>query len=214
MKKIISLLLLLNFSIKAQDVRIGNQVWTSKNLDVSTYSNGDDIPEVQDKTAWQNLETGAWCYYENKAENGTKYGKLYNWFAVNDPRGLAPKGYHIPKDKEWTILIEYLGGGLKAGTKMKSTSGWLQYFDSFKIIRSGNGTNTYDFSGLPGGVRDHVGDFGNVEALGFWWSSSVVALGNDRSIAYYRTLSNQKSSIYNYDFHSKKNGFSVRCLRD
>jgi len=214
MKKIISLLLLLNFSIKAQDVRIGNQVWTSKNLDVSTYSNGDDIPEVQDKTAWQNLETGAWCYYENESDNGTTYGKLYNWFAVNDPRGLAPEGYHIPKDKEWTILIEYLGGGLKAGTKMKSTSGWLKYFDSFKAICSGNGTNTYDFSGLPGGVRNELGGFYYIGSNGYWWSSSVVMLGNDRSIAYYRTLSNKKSSISNYDFNYKKDGFSVRCLRD
>ena len=92
-----------------------------------------------------------------------------------------------------------------AGKKMKTNTGWLG---------NGNGTNSSGFLGLPGGVRAHDGDFGNVEALGFWWSSSVVALGNDRSIAYYRTLSNQKSSISNYDFHSKKNGFSVRCIRD
>ena len=111
----------------AQTVTIGNQVWTSKNLDVSTYRNGDAIPQVQDANAWENLTTGAWCYYDNDASNGTKYGKLYNWYAVNDPRGLAPKGYHIPTDAEWTQLSDYLGGESKAGTKMKTTSGWNSY---------------------------------------------------------------------------------------
>jgi hypothetical protein len=93
-------------------ITIGNQVWTSKNLDVETYRNGDVIPQVQDQNAWNNLTTGAWCYYDNDASNGTKYGKLYNWYAVNDPRGLAPNGYHIPTDAEWTTLVNYLGGGI------------------------------------------------------------------------------------------------------
>ena len=134
----------------AQTVTIGSQVWTSKNLDVATYRNGDVIPQVQDPNAWENLTTGAWCYYDNDASNGTKYGKLYNWYAVNDPRGLAPKGYHIPSDAEWTQLSDYLGGESEAGTKMKSTSGWVE---------NGNGTNSSGFSGLPGGYRDYNGAF-------------------------------------------------------
>ena len=109
MKKLLSFLLLLSFTIKAQDVTIGKQTWATKNLDVESYRNGDAIPQVQDNTAWENLTTGAWCYYQNKAANGTKYGKLYNWYAVNDPRGLAPNGYHIPTDVEWTILTDNLG---------------------------------------------------------------------------------------------------------
>ena len=72
MKKLISLLLLLSFTIKAQDVKIGNQTWTSKNLDVTKYRNGDVIPQVQDVIAWSILTTGAWCYFENKTANGTK----------------------------------------------------------------------------------------------------------------------------------------------
>ena len=131
MKKLFSLILLLNFSIKAQDVTIGTQTWTSKNLDISTYRNGEVIPEVQDSAAWANLTTGAWCYYENSTAKGTIYGKLYNWYAVNDPRGLAPKGYHIPSDAEWTILTDYLGGDSIAGKQMKSTSGWFS-FDGIK----------------------------------------------------------------------------------
>ena len=133
MKKLLSLILLLSFTIKAQEIKIGTQTWTSKNLDVTTYRNGETIPQVQDRKALLSLKTGAWCYYDFKIANGIKYGKLYNWYAVNDPRGLAPKGYHIPTKEEWTMLTDYLGS--KAGKKMKSTSGW----DSFT---SGTGSKT------------------------------------------------------------------------
>jgi hypothetical protein len=91
-------------------VAIGTQVWTTKNLDVATYRNGDVISQVSDKDAWANLTTGAWCYYENDAKNGVKYGKLYNWYAVNDARGLAPAGWHVPTDYEWEVLSTFLGG--------------------------------------------------------------------------------------------------------
>ena len=111
----------------SQTVTIGTQVWTSKNLDVTTYRNGDVIPHVQDQEAWATLTTGAWCYYNNDPANGTKYGKLYNWYAVNDARGLAPQGYHIPSEAEWDTLLHYLGGCFAADTKMKSSSGWNSY---------------------------------------------------------------------------------------
>ena len=199
MKKLITLILLLSFTIKAQEIKIGTQTWTTKNLDVTKYRNGDAIPQVQDKNAWAKLKTGAWCYLENKTANGTSYGKLYNWYAVNDTRGLAPKGYHIPTDAEWTILTDNLGE--EAGTKMKSTSGW----DNF-----GNGTNTSGFAGLPGGCRNYDGNFANFGANGYWWSSSE---GNTNT-ALSRTL------YYYYDGNvlssndDKQSGFSVRCLRD
>jgi uncharacterized protein (TIGR02145 family) len=112
------------------EVTIGSQVWTSTNLDVSTFRNGDPIPQAKTDEEWKKAEENgepAWCYNDNDPSNGTKYGKLYNWHAVNDPRGLAPNGYHIPTDAEWTILTDYLGGEDNAGTKMKSTSGWLSY---------------------------------------------------------------------------------------
>ena len=130
MKKLLSLILLLSFTIKAQEIKIGTQTWTTKNLDVSKFRNGEAIPLAKTNAEWelagQNKQP-AWCYYENKGENGTTYGKLYNWFAVNDPRGLAPSGYHIPTDAEWTILTDYLGGDSIAGAKMKSTSGWNSF---------------------------------------------------------------------------------------
>ena len=200
MKILFSLILLLSLTIKAQDVTIGTQTWTSKNLNVSTYRNGDKIPQVQDVIAWSILTTGAWCYFENKTANGTTYGKLYNWYAVNDSRGLAPTGYHIPTDAEWTILINYLGGELVAGTKMKSTSGWEN---------NGNGINTSGFEGLPGGYLINDGDFDDVGACGSWWSSSEGSTDYPWS----RTLFNFMGGVFRHH-PPKQHGLSVRCLKD
>ena len=185
----------------AQNVTIGTQVWTSKNLNVSTYRNGDVIPQVQDANAWKNLTTGAWCYYDNDASNGTKYGKLYNWYAVNDPRGLAPNGYHIPTDEEWTKLTDYLGGESEAGKKMKSTSGWKD---------NGNETNSSGFSGLPGGYRGYNGTLFNIDNYGHWWSSAKYGTKN---LAWYRSLY-YGDGIVDRSYYVKRSGFSVRCLRD
>jgi uncharacterized protein (TIGR02145 family) len=105
----------------SQTVTIGTQVWMKENLNVSTFKNGDPIPEAKTDEEWKkarNNKQPAWCYYDNDLANGAKYGKLYNWYAVNDPRGLAPSGYHVPTDKEWSILTNFLGSD--AGTKMKS----------------------------------------------------------------------------------------------
>ena len=180
--------------------KIGTQTWTTKNLDVTTYRNGDAIPQVQDAKAWENLRTGAWCYYENETANGSTYGKLYNWYAVNDPRGLAPAGYHIPTEAEWSTLTNYLGGETIAGTKMKSKTGWEN---------NGNGTNTSGFAGLPGGYRNGDGDFSNIGAGGDWWSSSESNTNN----AWYRYLYSNNGDVDSY-YNYKRNGFSVRCLRD
>ena len=202
LKTVLSLFIVMLFAQinYGQTVTIGTQVWTSKNLNVSTYRNGDVIPQVQDQNAWANLTTGAWCYYDNDASNGTKYGKLYNCYAVNDPRGLAPNGYHIPTDAEWTKLTDYLGGQSEAGRKMKSISGWKN---------NGNGTDSSGFSGLPGGLRGYDGTFSSIGYFGYWWSSTE----SDALYAWSRDL----FCSYGYvdrDDNYKKNGFSVRCLRD
>jgi uncharacterized protein (TIGR02145 family) len=181
-------------------IKIGTQTWTTKNLDVETYRNGEVIPQVQDAKAWANLSTGAWCYYENETANGSTYGKLYNWYAVNDPRGLAPKGYHIPTDKEWTILSENLGGESKAGTKMKSSSGWKN---------NGNGTNTIGFEGLPGGYRGSRGNFVSGGADGYWWTSSDFSANSSWS----RDLFFGNNIVYRND-DNKRIGYSMRCLKD
>ena len=181
-------------------IKIGTQVWTSQNLDVATYRNGDVVPQVQDQNVWASLETGAWCYYDNDASNGTKYGKLYNWYAVNDPRGLAPKGFHIPSDAEWTILTDYLGGRAAAGTKMKSSTGW----DS-----NGNDINSSGFAGFPGGCRSSIGTFYSIFRNGDWWSATE----NNSDYAWYCYLYYDNGFV-SRSYYSKQNAFSVRCLGD
>ena len=218
----------------AQTVTIGNQTWTTKNLDVATFRNGDAIPQAKTDEEWSAAginEQPAWCYYENDPKNGTKYGKLYNWYAVNDSRGLAPTGYHIPTDEEWTVLSTFLGGEDVAGKKMKSSSGWNGYdcqkcnggSAEFKKIcsackgtqsnssepLSGNGTNSSGFTGLPGGYRAKNGNFGNVGYYLSWWSASE----SNESNAWSRGLGNYSSSLSRYK-HYKLDGVSVRCVRD
>lgn len=187
-------------SVDEGEVKIGDQVWTSKNLNVSTYRNGDTIPQVQDANAWRNLSSGAWCYYENNTAKFSAYGKLYNWYAVNDTRGIAPTGYHIPTDKEWTTLSDNLGGDSIAGTKMKSTSGWFN---------DGNGSNTSGFAALPGGCRSDNGDFVAIGAYGYWWSSSETRPFN----AWYRNLDFDHDDLDRVNA-IKPYGYSVRCIRD
>ena len=200
MKKLITLILLLSFTIKAQDVTIGTQTWTTKNLDVSKFRNGEAIPLAKTNAEWELAgDNKQPAYYENKGENGTTYGKLYNWFAVNDPRGLAPSGYHIPTDAEWTILTDYLGGESIACTKMKSKRGW------HKSV--GNGTNTSGFAALPGGYRDYYGNFRYIGIYASWWSSSENGGGDAR----YRYMDNNSVKE---NYHSLYNGLSVRCIKD
>jgi len=187
----------------AQTVTIGTQVWMTKNLDVSTFRNGDPIPEAKTNEEWKKAgenKQPAWSYYENDPKNGAKYGKLYNWYAVNDSRGLAPVGYHIPTDAEWTTLTTFLGGESVAGTKMKSKSGWAE---------NGNGTNASGFSGLPGGYRGSSGPFNDVGYYGYWWSSTEY----DAFSAWSRDLDYGIGGVGRYG-DGKRNGFSVRCLRD
>ena len=113
-----------------KQVKIGGQIWMAQNADVERFRNGDFIQEAKTNQEWMKAfdnRQPAWCYYNNDPSQGTKHGKLYNWYAVNDPRGLAPLGWHVPANNEWSILIEYLGGDYVAGPKMKSVDGWRSY---------------------------------------------------------------------------------------
>ena len=189
--------------VLSQDITIGTQTWTSKNLDVSTFRNGEAIPEAKNAKQWSKAgdnKTAVFCYYEYDSKNGKVYGKLYNWFAVNDSRGLAPKGYHIPSDAEWTILTDFLGGSKISGKKMKSKDGWSN---------DGNGDNSSGFNGLPGGYCNDSGGFINVTENGGWWSSSEDSTDS----AWNRDLGKNNTKVYRYNI-SENIGFSVRCLRD
>ena len=192
-----------NTAVFLPTIVIGTQQWMNKNLDVAFYRNGDPIPQVTNTTAWAALNTGAWCYYNNDSTQGNKYGKLYNWFAVNDPRGLAPQGWHIPSDAEWTTLETTLGGSSVAGAKMKE-AGTINW-----VTPNTGGNNNCGFAGLPGGARDGNGTFIVVGNVGGWWSSTEF----NSTFAWFRTLGTSHVRIDrpNDDKHF---GFSVRCLRD
>jgi uncharacterized protein (TIGR02145 family) len=185
-------------------IQIGTQKWMSKNLDVAFYRNGDPIPQVTDPTAWAGLTTGAWCYYNNDPIEGYKYGKLYNWYAVNDPRGLAPQGWHIPSDAEWTTLETTLGGSSVAGGKMKEpgTHNWT--------FHNTGADNSSGWAGLPGGDRTSNGSFGGIGKSGKWWSSTELLT----SSAWYRGLDGSNGDLTRDGYGGKRSGFSVRCLRD
>jgi uncharacterized protein (TIGR02145 family) len=184
-------------------VVIGTQQWMQKNLEVAFYRNGDPIPQVTDLTVWAALTTGAWCYYNNDPNTGFIYGKLYNWYAVNDARGLAPVGWHIPTDAEWTTLENSLGGASVAGGKIKEpgTTHWA--------TPNTSADNTSGLASLPGGYRDYLGPFSNVGYDCSWWSSTQA----NTTTAWSRYLFYTSGNINRFNV-VKISGFSVRCLRD
>jgi uncharacterized protein (TIGR02145 family) len=191
---------------------IDSQIWTSKNLDVSTYRDGTAIPKVVDGATWAALTTGAYCYYNNDSTTyAAIYGKLYNWYAVagthdNDPntanKTLAPEGWHVSTDSEWTTLTSYLGGESGAGGKMKEVG-------SHWVSPNTGATNESGFSGLPGGYRVYDGGFYNIGTYGHWSSSTE----NDTTDAWTQYLGYNIDGVIRYSI-SKVNGHSVRCLRD
>jgi uncharacterized protein (TIGR02145 family) len=193
---------------------IGTQEWMAENLRTTTYANGDPIPNVTDGNAWTQLTTGAWAHYDNNASYENPYGKLYNWYAVSDPRNVCPTNWHVPTDAEWNTLVGYLDPtydpnangfqSVTAGGKMKSTG--TQYW----IAPNTGATNESGFSGLPGCLRDgSVGYFDGLGYYGDWWSASESGAENARS----RYLSYDVADVYR-GIYGKRDGFSVRCLRD
>lgn len=183
-------------------VKIGKKIWMKENLNVRHFRNGDVIPEARSAEEWIKLgEEGkpACCFMENDTANGTKYGMLYNWYAVNDPRGLAPSGWRQASDDEWTEMINFLGGGVLAALKMRTTG----------LGETGSEDDVYGFSGLPGGCRNNFGIFYGAESFGYWWSSTEY---NEKE-AWIRVLNYVKCDINSFDF-KKIYGASVRCVRN
>ena len=174
-----------------------------ENLKVTRYRNGEPIPNITDNKAWTKLKKGAICDYDNKPSNSETYGKLYNWYAVSDNRNIAPAGWHVPTDAEWTILTDYLGGEKVAGGKLKET-GTTHWTNPNTAA-----TNESGFSALPGGYRSSFGSFLNVGIYGYRWSATEYSTSN----AWYRFMSYIDSSVFRIDVY-KQDGFSVRCVRD
>ena len=188
-------------------VVIGTQTWMAENLKVSKYNDSTTIPNITDNTQWSNLTTGVWSYYNNDATNNAKYGKLYNWYAVNKTtngnKNVCPKGWHVPIDSEWTVLTDYLGGESLAGGKLKEvgTTNWNS--------PNADATNASLFTGLPGGFRGSSGYYYFISDYGYWWSSSEYHTSN----AWFRGLYNSNGDAGRNN-GSKESGLSVRCLKD
>jgi len=184
-------------------VKIGTQTWTVENLKTTKYNDGTAIPLVTDGTAWGNLTTGAYCWYNNDVNaNKATYGALYNWYAVNTGK-LAPTGWHVPTDAEWTTLSTYLGGDNVSGGALKEagTAHWAS--------PNSGATNSSGFSALPGGYRYYNGYFYYIGSYGYWWSATETAASG----AYYRYLFYDYSDLSRNSYF-KSCGFSVRLVRD
>ncbi len=199
-----------------QTITIGDQVWMMENLKVTHYRNGDPIPNVTDGGTWEGLTTGAYCNYNNNEGNVATYGRLYNWYAVDDSRNIAPEGWHVPTDEEWKQLEMYLGmsqaeadadaldwRGTDEGGKLKETG--TTHWNS----PNEGATNESGFTALPGGFRHHSGNFGNMGYYAYFWSSTETS----SSYAWYRNLGYSGSQVYRSNYY-KQDGFSVRCVRD
>ncbi len=191
-------------------VKIGNQWWMAENLKVTHYQNGDSIPNVTDGTQWTffGLTTGAYCNYDNDTTHVATYGRLYNWYAVDDSRNIAPAGWHVPSDAEWQTLVDSLGDSSVAGGKMKIT-GTIEEGDGLWHLPNAGATNESGFSALPGGHRGGIGfSFTNIGyAADFWSSSEYYDYAWSRHLFYYY------SDIGRHSFN-KRYGFSIRCVRD
>ena len=198
-------------------VTIGTQTWMVENLKVTHYRNGEWISHVADDAAWQGLTSGAYCEYNNNGANVFTYGRLYNWYAVDDSRGIAPAGWHVPSDAEWKQMEMYLGmsqwdadatswrGGYVGGMlKETGTTYWTS--------PNADATNESGFSALPGGYRSWYGSFNYMGELAYFWSSTADSSGD--AYVWNRMLSYKSSGVCRSELNPKSCGNSVRCVRD
>jgi uncharacterized protein (TIGR02145 family) len=187
-------------------IKHGIQEWTATNLNVDHFRNGDLLLQASTSEEWVNAgKKGipAWCYYENNPENGKIYGKLYNWYAISDERGLAPEGWHVPTNSDWRTLVKNLKGVDIAGSKLKSQTDW----------KSRKGTNDIGFTAIPSGCRDAEGKFKDLGVTGVWWSNSVPVDVKPSDKIYTVKLSDNSIEV-SYGQSDKGAGYSVRCEKD
>lgn len=186
---------------------IGDQRWMTENLKVGKYNDGTIIPNVIEDKEWVNLTTGAWAYYDNENVNNITYGKLYNWYVVsltmNGNKNVCPKGWHVPSDSDWQILVDYLGGEYLAGGKMKDVN--HKSWDSSYINIESNSL----FNGTPGGDRDYGGGFYGIRNFGYWWSSSYYG---EEDVWSWFLDNDTEFMLKSHNFYTSAS--SIRCIKD
>lgn len=193
-----------------QTTQTCNQVWMQSNLNVDKYRNGDVIPQALNGTTWANATTGMWCYYNFDSVNGPIYGKIYNWFAIIDPRGLAPQGWHIPSKSELESLINCYQGKFVAGGPLKSLDLW---------INNVGATNSSGFNALPGGDKGYLGPFYDIRVNSAWWSNEINLSYPNTSFGLMLYAANTEAKIgsgfhHNVSSNGYNSGLYVRCIKD
>jgi uncharacterized protein (TIGR02145 family) len=197
-----------------QTIKIGDQWWMMENLKVTHYRNGDPIPNVTDSGEWVALTTGAYCEYDNALSNTAVYGRLYNWYAVDDGRNIAPEGWHVPTDNEWKLLEMYLGMSQAEADQVDGRGtdegGKLKESGTYHWLSPNTGaTNESGFTALPGGHRDLNGMYNDMHLYAPFWS--FTAWSGDE--AWFRALLYLTPWIHR-NYYNKKAGLSIRCVRD
>ena len=192
-------------------VTIGTQIWMAENLKTTHYRNGNAIANVTDNTAWGSLSTGAWCDYSNLAYNGTKYGHLYNWYAAADSRSIAPMGWHVPTDAEWTTLTNYVstnfGTSLTLAKALAANTDWTPYTTSGTIGCNLTLNNSTGFSALPCGYGS--GTFFSLGDYSYWWTATKYS-----ATAAWGCYLGYRSVIVGRIYNGEALGYCVRCVRD
>ncbi len=190
-------------------IAICGHTWTARNLDVTTYRNGDPIPQVTDPTAWTELTTGAWCWYNNDSVTYHAYGRLYNWYAVNDPRGLAPEGWHVLTDADWEAMETCLGED-SVGYRMRAAAG-AQWPAPASAIDNSSG-----FAGLPSGMRSDSGAFSLAGHSAVYWTSveGSVSEAFCGRLIHHVNNAGVPSMVTGVGYMNKADGYAVRCVKD
>jgi uncharacterized protein (TIGR02145 family) len=197
-------------------IKIGNQWWMAENLKVTHYRNGDEIFFVQNASTWVGLSSGAYGNYNDDINNGDTFGRLYNWFAVDDNRNIAPEGWHIASDDEWKELEIYLG----ISQSQADSTGWRGSNQGGKLKESGivhwlnpntAATNSSGFNALPGGFQNGSGSYMDLNKEGRWWTAPESGSSN----FWQRRLFFENGKIYRFGTAGYRSfGFSVSCIKD
>jgi len=194
-------------------VTIGTQTWMVENLQTTKYRNGDPIANVTDGTEWANLSTGAYCNYENEDTNATTYGRLYNWYAVQDERNIAPLGWHVPTDMDYYKLVKFIDADAVQSYGIESQiAGAIMKETGYEHWNAPNeqATDQYGFKGIGGGARSDYGSFLNLKVKGYFWTNSEDAI---TGYPWYRNLLNDGVTIRRYT-SNPNSGFSVILVKD